>query len=212
MDKIRAVLRSVDKCSLERLDNSIEVYRNKRLPNSKFPNLLHMIMESIATQTILKMTYYTPSREALSVRDIEVVGITYIHPYWYLVTWCHLRGEYRNFRIDRIEGLSKTESKFTKEHPPLKELGYDCNDAPLTRVVMRTTKETAQYMGYQKYYFGLVSEVETDGVVEQVYMCYYTESIARWALAYIDTTKVVEPSEVNERIEQILSNRSKQQR
>ena len=197
----------MDKNSLERLDSSIEVYRNKRLPGSKFPNLLNIIMESIADQTILGMSYYTPSREAFSERDIEVVGISFVHPYWYLVAWCHLRSEYRNFRIDRIEELSKRETKFTKEHPPLKELGYDCDDAPLTKVVMHTTKETAQYMGYQKYYFGLISEIETDGVVEQIYMCYYTDSIARWALAYTDTTKVIEPPEVNEKLEQILSNR-----
>ena len=207
MDKIRSVLKSVAKCSLENLDNSIEVYRNKLLPASKHQNLLQAIMESISSQTILHMKYYTPSREASAERDVEIVGITFIHPYWYLVAWCHLRQDYRNFRIDRIEELSKTRNKFTKKHPPLQELGYDCDDVQLTKVVMHTTKETAKYMGYQKYNFGLVSEKEIGGVIEQVYMCHYTESISRWALAYIDTTKVVEPLEVSERIEQILSRR-----
>ena len=94
-------------------------------------------MESISSQTILHMKYYTPSREASAERDVEIVGITFIHPYWYLVAWCHLRQDYRNFRIDRIEELSKTRNKFTKKHPPLQELGYDCDDVQLTKVVDR---------------------------------------------------------------------------
>lgn len=72
--------------------------------------------------------------------------------------------------------------------------------------MLHTTPETAVGMGDRKYYYGLISEVEADGIVEQVYMSYYTDSIARWALSYIDTTKVVEPEEVRQKIRTIIEN------
>lgn len=206
MDKIRAVLRGADKSDLADVGNSIAVYRNNLLPNPKLPNLIQTILSSIHSQRALDMQYFTPSRRELCDRLVEAVGVSYIYPHWYLSAYCHLRDEYRNFRLDRIKELTMSKKSFTRQHPSLGELGYECDPTCLTRVVLRTTPETSLQMGDRKYYYGLVSEVETDGIVEQTYMSYYTESIARWALSYIDTTKVVEPEEVRQKIRDIINN------
>lgn len=205
MDKIRAVLHSDDKSDLADVDNSIEVYRNNLLPSTKHPNLLQTILGSINRRRVLNMRYYTPSRDSMSDREIEAVGVSFISNYWYLTAYCHLRGEYRNFRLDRIEELIETEKTFSREHPPLAELGYECDNSCLTKVVMHTTRETSLAMGDRKYYYGLISETEQNSIVEQTYMAYSTESIARWALSYIDTTTVIEPEEVKEKIKEILN-------
>ncbi|CDN30827.1 Predicted transcriptional regulator [Mucinivorans hirudinis] len=204
MEKIRAVLRGADKSDLADVGNSIAVYRNNLLPNPKLPNLIQTILSSVHSRKALDMRYFTPSRNQHSDRLIEAVGVSYIYPHWYLSGYCHLRSEYRNFRLDRIEELTLSEQPFTRQHPDLGELGYECDPACLTRVVLHTTPQTALQMGDRKYYYGLISEVETDGVVEQTYMSYYTDSIARWALSYIDTTKVIEPEEVKEKIKDII--------
>lgn len=200
MDKIRAVLRGADKSDLADVGNSIAVYRNNLLPNPKLPNLIQTILSSIHSRRALNMQYFTPSRKELSDRLIEAVGVSYIYPYWYLSAYCHLRDEYR------IEELTLSEKPFSRQHPTLGELGYECDPTCLTRVVLHTTPETAHQMGDRKYYYGLISEVETDSVVEQTYMSYYTESIARWALSYIDTAKVIEPEEVRQKIRDIIKN------
>lgn len=205
MDKIRAVLRNADKSDLSDVSESIEVYRHNLLPSPKQPNLLQTILRSINHRFVLRMQYYTPSRDAFSDREIEAVGLSYIYDHWYLTAYCHLRGEYRNFRLDRIEKLTETDKPFSREHPPLSELSYDCNTYKLTKVVFHTNRATVLNMGDQKYYYGLVSETEKDGIVEQTYMACSIESIARLALSYIDTTKVIEPVEVRDKIKEILS-------
>lgn len=207
MDKIRAVLRSVDKNDLATVDNTIEVYRNSRLPNPTVPNLLQILLSSIHSRRILEMRYFTPSRNDHSVRQIEAVGVTYYYPHWLLTAYCHLRKEYRNFRLDRIEELTETGLPFTCKHPPLSELGHDYDQELLTKVVLHTTPETALQMGDRKYFHGLVSEVIANGVAEQTYMCYGLENIARWVLSHIDTVQVIEPDGVMEIIRGIISSR-----
>lgn len=207
MDKIRAVLRAVDRNDLADVGKSIEVYRNKRLPTHKVPDLLQTILGSIHQKLMLTMRYFTPSRNEYSDRQIEAVGVSYIYPHWHLTAYCHYRKEYRNFRLDRIEELTLTDKSFSREHPPLSELGYDCDNNCLTRVVVHTTAETSIRLGDRKYYYGLTSEkLLDDGRVEQVYMSYSVESMARFILSQADTMKVVEPQEVIDRIREIISN------
>ncbi len=61
---------------------------------------------------------YTKADDSLSSREIEAAGVIFSHPYWYLTAWCHLRGEYRMFRIDRIDHLSPTGNRHTIEQHP----------------------------------------------------------------------------------------------
>jgi Predicted transcriptional regulator len=204
MDKIRAVMRGVDKNDMSDMDSSIAVYRSRRMPAQKVPNLLQAILESINSSTILKMGY-TNTNDFVSVREIEAVGITYSHPYWYLTAWCHLRSEYRTFRLDRINSLTVTAKPQTKEHPLLKSLVEYDDKVCLTEVIIRTSKEKAKQAADTNYFMGLVGEKElSDGRIEQTYMSYSIETMARWVLANADTTTLVSPPEVNELIKQIM--------
>jgi predicted DNA-binding transcriptional regulator YafY len=169
------------------------------------PNLLQTILHSIGDRRVLAMEY-TDADESVSRREVEAVGVTFSNPFWYLTAWCHLRGEYRTFRLDRIDGLSVADRIHTiADHPPLESLvgrdGYAC----LTKVVIRTSGETARRYRDTNYFMGLVEESESeDGYVEQTYMSYSTETMARWVLSHADTTAVVEPEEVNELIRRIV--------
>lgn len=208
MDKIRAVLRDVDKGGLEQAGNHIEVYRNDKLPGQKFPNLIQIILKSIDEKQALRMNYFTPSRDDHTLRIIEAVGLSYMYPYWYLIGYCHWRQEYRNFRLDRIEDVETTGIGFSRKHPAFKKLLSDHNkSACLTKAILTTTRETSLMMGDTRYYFGLISEKEiSTGVLEQTYMCYNLDVMARWTLSFADTTRVVEPQELKEKIKQIIKN------
>lgn len=202
MDKIRAVLRRADKSDLANVGDSIEVYRKKTLPNPKLPNLIQVILGSVNCQTALQMRYFTPSRNDHSERVVEAVGVSYIYPFWYLTAYCHLRSEYRHFRLDRVEELMPTTIEFTRQHPPLKELLADLNSHDcLIKVVLQTTPQTSRQMGEQKHFYGLTAEKEIrPDVCEQTYMCYSLETMMRWIVAYFDTIKIIEPQELNEKI------------
>ena len=205
MDKIRAALRAVDKKYLHDMDDTIAVYKSRNVGES-LPNLMQIILGSINDKLIVEIDY-TNADENNSRRALEAVGITYSHPRWYLSAWCHLREEYRMFRLDRISNIKTTIDKQTKEHPPLESLlGYD-DPQLLIEAVLHTSKEVARYNADKCYYMGLTHELELEnGKIEQTYMTYSLEALARWVLANADTTSVVHPLEIKNIIKQIIKN------
>lgn len=204
MDKIRAALRTVDKNYLHNMDDSIAIYKSRKIQES-LPNLLQILLSSINDKLIVEIDY-TNADGGNSQRDLEAVGITYSYPSWYLSAWCHLRKEYRMFRLDRIGNIKITDRGYTKNHPSLESLLVEV-DSPksLSEVVLHTTKETARYNVDKSYFMGLTEEKElADGLIEQTYMTYSFEPLARWVLANADTTSVVSPDGVKDIIKQII--------
>lgn len=203
MDKIRAALRSVDKKYLHDMDDSIAVYKSRNAGES-LPNIMQTILNSINDKLVIEVDY-TNADESKTRRALEAVGITYSYPRWYLSAWCHLRKKYRIFRLDRIGNIKTTEDKHTKVHPPLESL-LGCDDPQcLTEVVLYTSKEVSKHFADRCYFMGLTEEKELeDGRIEQTYMAYSLEGLARWVLANADTTTVVKPVEIKEIIKQII--------
>jgi predicted DNA-binding transcriptional regulator YafY len=122
MDKVRAVMRGVDRRYMEGLDEKISVYRSRRTPEAKIPGVLQTLLKSIGDREILSMKY-TGVDGSVTHREVEVVGVLFMHPFWYMSALCHLRSDYRTFRLDRIDSLCPTSRPHTVEtHPPLKDL------------------------------------------------------------------------------------------
>ncbi len=64
---------------------------------------------------------YTRADEQESSRAIEPLGLIFWGKVWTLVAWCHLRNDYRTFRLDRIKTLDVTTEIFdTNDNKSLK--------------------------------------------------------------------------------------------
>lgn len=70
------------------------------------------IREAIRQQRML-MIDYKRADEQTSSRQIEPLGLIFWGRVWTLVAWCQLRGDYRVFRLDRIQQLVTIDEKFT---------------------------------------------------------------------------------------------------
>jgi len=205
MDKIRAALRAVDKKYLHDMDATIAVYKSRNTGES-LPNLMQIILSSINDKLIIEIDYINAD-ENKSKRSLEAVGVSYTHPRWYLSAWCHLREEYRMFRLDRIGNIETTCNKHTKMHPPLESL-LGCDDPQcLIEVVLHTSKEVSKHSADRCHFMGLTEEKElANGQIEQTYMAYSLEGLARWVLANADTTTVIKPIEIKGIIKKIIKN------
>jgi predicted DNA-binding transcriptional regulator YafY len=83
---------------------------------------LSVLQAAIAARHILLIRYSTKAGVA-SEREIEPVGLQYYAMAWHLMAWCHLRGEYRDFRVSRIDFVHDTALPFRIEkHRSLAEL------------------------------------------------------------------------------------------
>lgn len=59
---------------------------------------------------------YKDAKQAISHREVRPLAIHLWRGYWTLLTWCELRDDFRNFRIDRILSISLTQRLFPITH------------------------------------------------------------------------------------------------
>ncbi|WP_028879575.1 helix-turn-helix transcriptional regulator [Terasakiella pusilla] len=58
---------------------------------------------------------YEDAQQKASDRRVRPLALLFFGPIWLLVTWCELRGDFRNFRLDRIKGLTLEHATFAEE-------------------------------------------------------------------------------------------------
>ena len=111
LNKIKAVLRSSQKEKLEALGRNIKL----QLPsciNNDF-DYLSILQEAISSKKIVEMEYKNNNSE-VSKRIIEPIGLIFYAFSWHAIGWCHIRQDYRDFKIVRILKLKATGQDFTK--------------------------------------------------------------------------------------------------
>jgi predicted DNA-binding transcriptional regulator YafY len=205
MYKIRSVLRMAEKDFLENIDGHIEVIKSRRLSGSKLDlNPLQIILKGIGDRTVLSIHYFAAHSQEKSERCIEPVGVFYQDNYWHLIAWCRLREDYRDFRLDRISGISLTGERFRTQHPNLNEyISRSAKERNLQEVIIRVEKQAIQYISEQKYYSGYISQQEVDGRIEMTYLTESLEGFARWLMMYGDMAEVITPDSLKERVKEL---------
>jgi predicted DNA-binding transcriptional regulator YafY len=76
--------------------------------------LREMLNTAINDRAVLHLTY---SDDALKPTDraVQPVALHFWGSVWTLAAWCHLRRDFRNFRLDRITTCIRTGDSFTDE-------------------------------------------------------------------------------------------------
>ncbi|MCL4548066.1 MAG: WYL domain-containing protein [Bacteroidetes bacterium] len=195
MMKIRAILRNSEKELLESIEENIEVIRNKPfLDNSGNTNGIQILIESISERRSVNIRYHTFYSNEIKDRTIEPIGIFFSGNYWHTIAFCELRQDYRDFRLDRILSISKTDRIFKKVHPSIKDYLYKISkEQNLETVVIRVDKNIVQYLKEQKYYNGFVDEQEIGDFVQMTFLTSSPNYFVRWYLMFADKAEIVSP-------------------
>lgn len=119
LTKIKSVLKHADKEKVGLLDNSLKMQLPQRLaPEFDY---LSKIQIAITEQKQVKIGYESLKQE-VSERTIEPIGLVFYAFAWHLIAYCHLRKDYRDFKISRIRSLQQTQEPFSvKKHIALGE-------------------------------------------------------------------------------------------
>ncbi|RUS60629.1 YafY family transcriptional regulator [Pseudorhodobacter sp. E13] len=62
----------------------------------------------------IDITYKDGDAQASS-RTLRPLALIFASPVWLLAAWCELRGDFRNFRLDRIERMTLLDTRFAAE-------------------------------------------------------------------------------------------------
>lgn len=114
LQKIKAVLRSSQKESVEFLQSNMKLQVPECMVNNH--DYLSVLQTAISNKYQLEMEYRNNKSE-VSKRRVEPIGLVFYAFSWHLIAWCHLREEYRDFKVARILKVKNTSVSFSiKEH------------------------------------------------------------------------------------------------
>ena len=112
LNKIKAVLRTSQKEKIDTLSDNIKLQVPSHIRYDF--EYLSILQNAISSKTILDIDYKNNSEE-VSKRQVEPIGLVFYAFSWHLIAWCHMRNDYRDFKVSRILKLRNTELAFKKK-------------------------------------------------------------------------------------------------
>ena len=111
LNKVKAVMRSSQKEKLELLNSKIKL----QLPACTINDFeyLSSLQESITSKTMVVLDYKN-NKEEVSKRQVEPIGLIFYAFSWHLIAWCHIRNDYRDFKVSRILKVTSLGTPFKK--------------------------------------------------------------------------------------------------
>ncbi|MEJ7911730.1 MAG: YafY family protein [Chitinophagaceae bacterium] len=208
LDKIKAVLRLAEKDHLEDIDDHIAVVSPPSMMYNQ-PGELHLakILKAIASSIVIELNYTSVEKNETLDRNVEPVGIYYQGIRWYLIAFCRLRNDYRNFRTDKINKITFSDNKIMQTHPPLKT--FICRvteQKKVQKVVIDVEPGILKYLGEQKYYNGFVSEEAFGKMMRMTFLSSSLMGFARWFMLFGDQATIIEPLELNDTAKEMAIN------
>lgn len=101
LTKIKSVFRSSILEKSEVLNNQLHIFDTRKENISS--NALSELQLAITNFNYTEINYRKADDPNISFRKIEPCAIISTENKWILMAWCHLRKDYRAFRIDRIQ-------------------------------------------------------------------------------------------------------------
>lgn len=205
LHKMKAVLRTSEKENVALIEDQYLIFNSSSTENTT--EVLSVLLDSIVSKIQIEILYQKPSSNQADKRLLEPIGIFYENEYWYFMAFCYLRNDYRQFRIDRVKQIVKTNHLFNKEH---KALGYFLDkkksaESEKITVKILAPKNRAHYFNWDKNSYGFVSEKEINDSVEMTFeTTTKLEYFARWFLMYSIEAEIVEPIELKQKVTDLL--------
>ncbi len=112
LNKVKAVFRSKEKERFERVTDSIKIQVSEQFKGNF--DYLAALQSAISNKHIVELEYRN-NNGVTSTRQIEPIGLVFYFFSWHTIAWCHVRNEYRDFKLVHILKLTETTIPFKKE-------------------------------------------------------------------------------------------------
>ena len=176
---------------------------DERVIGEKFYGQLE---KAISEELQIKLTYQS-IRTGLTERMVDPYFIIFRGRAFYFVGYCHLREDFRTFRINRIVELEILTDRFTRD-PQIQPETYFAGSwnvfsgEPI-EVIVRFKGTAARVIASTTHHPDEVVEILSDGSVRYSIITRGIEEIQRWILGFGDEAEVLAPEDLRERLARI---------
>ena len=201
-NRIRALLSEDERIALEELTNRMSFSR-KYAPSQPItvpPEVMECVNKAIRESKQLFLSYRN-IRNEITDRKVDALGIHFRHNYWYLIGWCHLRQDFRTFRLDRIVQSKLTTATFADHAVRLERFYKSLKvESPLQKIILDLTPDFAHKIAHEKYFHGWSHEKQLGDRIQMSFMVENLDSFTHWIIFYLKEIKVIEPKSLKEKI------------
>ena len=157
---------------------------------------ISLIQDAIEERKQIVFRYFAPGGE--SIRKAEPYYLIFKWSSWYVWGWCGKREDFRLFKLNRMEDLSKTEEGFTPRQVPLPDLSNE-RIFPANIRVKALFEPVAKWRLVEEFGPRCI-EMQEDGRL--LFQMDYTDedSLVGWLLTFGSGVEVLEPEAVREKL------------
>lgn len=206
--KIKAILNPEEKDRLEKLHNQISVLNFTSLSGNFNQLFLSEIQQALVSKQVLEIDYQAGYGAPATKRLVEPIGLCNYSRRWHLFAWCRLRGEYRDFRLDRIKGLKINDESFKgKQHISLADfIGQMGAVGEKANIVLVMKTERMKLIDESKYWYGFIEVEKIDDQTSRLQFANNElRGFANWIISSGSFAQVEKPEELKEILNQIVS-------
>ncbi len=203
--KMKAMLRAADKDVISNVEEKVLMVSKIELFNNEVPEGLSVLFQSISLKRCVGLTYQSMDVETPTARCVEPVGVFHENNFWYFIAYCHLRQDYRQFRLDRVHDIKLTQALFTRTHQSLEFYLKKDKQLPEVKVRISVDKNIVKYLKWDRDYYGFRDEQEFENQVEMTFLCTnLNNGFARWFMMFGDKARILEPEELRYKIKALI--------
>jgi predicted DNA-binding transcriptional regulator YafY len=181
-------------------------------PDEFDPETFVALAAAVRDRRRVALRYWTASRDEETRRDVDPYHLACVDGHWYLVAFCHLRGDVRMFSPARIRSVEPTDAAF--EIPgdfrideylagsfSVLRGGAD----EVYRVRLRFAGPAARYVRERAWHPSQTTEEAGDGGLIVGLEVSHLREVERWVLSWGPGCTVLEPAELRDRVARSLA-------
>ncbi|MDZ4721184.1 MAG: YafY family protein [Roseiflexaceae bacterium] len=193
--KIAGALPQPTRSEVQQLQAGLRFVENSRAGE---PEHLRTIRRAIVAHRTIRFSYMArqgaDGPSTTSVRDADPHGLARINEIWYLIAYCHLRRDVRNFRLSRISNIRVLSNTF--ERPEAFVLAPN-NQGRDIEVRLFFDTEAAPWVREARFYYVSQIEEQPDGLLVILHVRRIDE-VLQWVLGWGRQVRVLAPVSLRE--------------
>jgi predicted DNA-binding transcriptional regulator YafY len=194
--KIRHVLPELLQTQVQRTQDNILFIPHAALSPAEI-DCLRQLRRAILRQQTIQFDYYARSSEPTITRQADPHKLVYVAGNWHLTAYCHLRQDFRTFRLARIDNLTLLPKTFTPLDISISEREREGLGVRNQVVRLLFSPEVTRWVQEDPYYF-ITDKIPTPEGLIVILHVRRLEDMLQWVLGWGRHVLVLEPENLRD--------------
>lgn len=202
--KVKAVLPKERQDQLNRLKNTVGVWLSSRRKEDDQLAVMPL-QQAVIHRRCLAIAYNAGNRGEVTSRVIEPLGMMFYAREWHLIAFCRLRGEFRDFRLDRMQRWEVLTERFDgHEGFSVKEfLANELNEHQVHPTTICFHPSVMDRVRREMHCPDIKEETLPDGRIRMEMLSYSQDWLAGWLMSLGPHAEVIHPPEMRKRLHEM---------